>query len=318
MAVVQAEVFRSLATALEAGQSLEVVLSSPPTRSAWPAPLREALVSASGHGRVGEALVEAGLLDEGAAAIVDAGILGGFVPAALRQVAELLDERRRRRRRLALVMAYPLSVLVAACVVLPLPMLVTGGVAAWAGVAVPGVVCVVAIVVVLFVVVPALPPRRQAWLRDLWARVPVVGVLVVDDARAMALGVLSRVVSAGLSWRIALPVAARASGLSRLGAQAPRALAVVDAGGTLVAALAASSLVTEAEQGLVAVAEQTGTLPERLSVLSHELTERSRRRFLAIAAVVGTGVFIVVAAVIAVQIVKGFAASFEALDAMTR
>jgi general secretion pathway protein F len=316
--VVSAPTFRALATALEAGQSLEAVLSSPATQSAWPEPLRAALLVACRHGRVGEALVEAGVLDDGAAAIVDAGVMGGFVPEAFRQVADLLEERRRRRRQLLMATAYPAFLWLAACVLVPLPRIVSGGVLAWAAIAVPGVVVVVGVFLTIFVVLPRLPPTRQASVRGLWARAPLVGSLVVDDARGSALAALSRLAAAGLSWRLALPLSARASGLATIADQGTRAVAVVDAGGTLSAALVASELIRGSEQALVAVAEQTGSLPERLLSISSELAERSRRRALVVAGAVAVVVGIVVAVVVGVQIVRGFVGTFETLDAITR
>jgi type II secretory pathway component PulF len=316
MASLPPHAWRTLATALDAGLTLEAVLAT--SSSTWPAPLVQALRRGARSGRPGEALHRAGLVDDGAAALMDAGAQGGFLPAALRTVADLVEEAQQRRRRLLLAMAYPVRVSCAAFVLLPLPAIVTGGVGAWARVALPGLGVVVGVMVLMFVVLPRQPASTRQRLRALLARVPGPGALVVDDARATALSVLARLLSAGMSPGLALPLAARSSGLPVIAARGDNAVATIGGGGTLVAALGVLGLLDDEARALLSVHETTGTLDSGLAALARQLQERSRRRFLVLAGAIAVGVGVVVAVGVGVQIVQGFVGYVDTIDAITR
>jgi len=316
MAPVSAPVWRTLATALDAGMGLEAVLATP--SSTWPPPLVAGLRRGARTGRPGEALRQAGLLDDGAAALLDAGAQGGFLPSALRGVADLIEEAQQRRRRLLLAVAYPAAVLICACVLLPLPAIVTGGVGAWAETALPGLGAVVGVLTLVFVVVPRLPPTTQQSLRALLARVPLAGGLVLDDARATGLGVLARLLSAGMSVDVALPLAARGSGLPTIAARGDDGVARLTQGATLVDALDTLGLIDASERGLLAVAETSGRLDVALADAARRLQERARGRFLVLAGGIAVVVGIGVAILVGVQIVRGFVGYVDTIDAITR
>lgn len=316
MALLPPHTWRTLATALDAGVTLEAVLTT--SSSTWPAPLVQALRRGARSGRPGEALRQAELVDDGAAALIDAGAQGGFLPAALRTVADLVEEAQQRRRRLLLAMAYPVLVLCAAFVLLPLPAIVTGGVGAWARVALPGLVVIVGVMALVFVVLPRQPASTRQRLRALLARVPGPGTLIVDDARATALSVLARLLSAGMSVGLALPLSARASGLPVMAAGGDDAVAVLTGGGTMVQALVGLGVLDAEGQALLSVHETTGTLDSGLAGYARQLQARSRRRFLVLAGGIAVGVGVVVAVGVGVQIVRGFVGYVDTIDAITR
>jgi type II secretory pathway component PulF len=217
-----------------------------------------------------------------------------------------------------LAVIYPVLVLCAAFVLLPLPAIVSGGIGAWARVALPGLSVIVGAMLVVFVIVPRLAPTTRQRLRGLWAGVPVIGGIVVDDARATALSVLARLVSAGMSVGLALPLAARASGLPDVAARGDDAVAVLSRGGTLVQALAMLGLLDDEGRALLTVHETTGTLDAGLSAHASRLQERSRRRFLVIAGAIAAVVGAVVAVAVGVQIVRGFLGYVDTIDTITR
>jgi general secretion pathway protein F len=322
MTTIAPQVWRTLATAVDAGMGLEAVLasssSSSASSSAWPGPLVQALRRGARSGHPGAALLQAGLVDDGAAALLDAGARGGFLPAALRAVADLVEEGQQRRRRLLLAVIYPVLVVCAAFVLLPLPGIVTGGIGAWARVALPGLFTVVGTMLVVFVVVPRLAPTTRQRLRGLWVGVPAIGGIVIDDARATALSVLARLLSAGMSPGLALPLSARASGLSDVAARGDDAVAVLSRGGTLVQALTMLDLLDDEGRALLMVNETTGTLDAGLAAHASRLQERSRRRFLVVAGVIAAAVGAVVAVAVGVQIVRGFLGYVDTIDAITR
>lgn len=316
MTTIAPPVWRTLATALDAGMGLEALLAS--SSSAWPSPLVQALRHGARGGHPGAALLQAGLVDDGAAALLDAAAQGGFLPAALRTVADLGEEAEQRRRRLLLAVIYPALVLAAAFALLPLPAVVTGGVGAWARVAVPGLLAIGGALLGVFVVVPRLTPTTQQRLRGLLARVPGVGGLVLDDARATALTVLSRLLSAGMSVALAVPLSARASGLASMASGGEVAVAVMARGGTLVDALASLGLVDGEGRALLMVHETTGTLDAGLAAYAAQLQERSRGRFLLLVGVLAITVGVLVAVAVGAQIVRGFLGYVDTIDAITR
>lgn len=312
--------WRTLAIALDAGMGLEAMLAtlSSSSSSAWPAPLVQALRRGARSGRPGEALRQADLIDDGAAALLDAGAQGGFLPAALRTVADLVEEGQQRRRRLLLAVVYPVLVLCAAFVLLPLPAVVTGGVGAWVRIALPGLFLVVGVMVLVFVVLPRQPASTRQRLRGLLARVPGVGALVLDDTRATAVSVLARLLSAGMTPGLALPLSARSSGLPDVAARGDDAVAVLSRGGTLVEALTTLGLLDDEGRALLSVHELTGTLDTGLAAFGRQLQERARRRFLMLAGVIAVGISVIVAVGVGVQIVRGFVGSVDTIDAITR
>jgi len=309
---------RSLADALDAGMSLRLLADDPTLGKAWPAPVRSALQkNAAGQASLGTALLDAEALDDGAAAIIDAGEAGGFVARALRLAADGIAAARSRRRRALLAIAYPAFLVAAGAIILPLPLLFSDGLSAWVKIVLPVEVALAAALGLVFVVVPRLPRGVRQQLREALTRVPFVGVIAVEDARAAGLDILGALLGAGASLTSSLPAAVRATGLPARFSLA-RAEGVVHRGGTLAEALAQGGLVDDGRAGLLAIAERTGTLDKTLPLLAKEAGEIARRRFTALLGLFGLACFFAVAAVIGISAVRGMGAYVDAIDNAAR
>ncbi len=305
---------RSLATALDAGMSLEAFVADPRLRATLPDDVARCLRASLRDGGLGQKLGAGAFVDDAGAAIIDAGVDGGFLPKALRAVADHADEKTKRRRRALMALAYPGAVALAAVVVLPLPSIVAGGVSAWAKSALPGVVAIVGFFVAVFVAFPRLSPRTQAALARVLAKVPVVGNVVVDDGRAAFADTMARLLGAGVSVGLALPRAITASGLA---IDSDGVVDVIRRGGTFTEALHHSGAFEPESLAMLAVAEQTGTLDQALAALSTSTRDRARRRFMAVAAVVGVVVGVGVAIAVGAAIISGYVGYFETIERAT-
>ncbi len=312
-----AVVLRAVADALEAGMPPQALVDDPALAGALPPRARAALrASLRSGGSFAEALERGGAVDKAGGAVVAAGERGGFLPRALRLVADDIAEAAARRRRGLLALAYPAFLVVMASVILPLPALVTGGLSAYVARAAPGVVAVAAALFVGLVVLPRLPGGAKAALENALARVPLYGPLVVDTARASCLEALGRLVAAGVPVTLALPTAVAAGGLSSF--RAGDASQTVAAGGTLAQALSAGGVVDERIAARVALAERTGTLDRALPTLAAEARSRARARFIALFAALGLLCFFAIAAAIGAAAVHSTQSYFDAIDAATK
>lgn len=274
-------------------------LHDPTLASSLPPAFRPALRAQS----LGEALRKSGVLDEGGAAIVVAGERAGFLPRSLRLAADAIESARKRRTRALFALAYPAFLVVAAGCILPLPLLFTagagGGTAAYLKTAAPFIVVTIALFVAAFTLGPRLPV----------ARVPIIGMVVVEDARAACLEILGALIAAGAPMSVALPASLQASGLFK---QATLA------GETLTDTLRARNVVDDARAGRLAIAEKTGTLDKALPALAKESRERAQSRFTALAVVMGLVCFGAVAVGIGASIVRGAGSYLQQIEDATK
>lgn len=309
---------QALAQALDAGMSVHQLVHDQAAAALLPTREREAtrLALARG-GSLAEGLARAGLVDDAGAAVIGAGERGGFLPAALRAVAADVEERRRRRRRLVLALAYPALLVMLASVILPLPIVVTEGVAAYLASAAPGVAAVVVALLLGGVVAPRLPTRWRSLAVGALARMPLVGGVILDDARAAALELLGRLIAAGVPARGALASALGASVLPRVRAHVTHAERALDGGRALADVLFDATVVDESLGARVALAERTGDLDSALPALARELRERAARRVVALTVAAGLLAFLVVAVGIGRALVAQAQATYDAIDRAT-
>lgn len=310
---------RSLAEALEAGVSLRALAEDPALSAAWPPRVRSALrKNAAAACSLGDALRDTRALDDGPAAIVDAGERGGFLPKALRLAADAVAAASARRRRAFLALAYPAFLVAAAGAILPLPLAFTSGPAAYLDAAAPFEGSVALALVIAFLVLPRLPTAMRARLDGLFSGIPIVGTIVVEDARAACFEILGALLGAGASLTSSLPAAVRAAGLSSWRFGLGRAETVLSRGGTLAEALAAGGFVDDARAGRISVAERSGTLDRALPALAQEAHEIARRRFTALAAAGGLACFLAVAAAVGLAMVRGLQSYVDAVEDVTK
>jgi type II secretory pathway component PulF len=301
-----APALRALADALEAGLSLRQLVDDRALASVFPARARASLKSLDS---VARALFESGVVDEAGRAILEAGEQGGSMPRALRLVADDMSESSARKRRALAALAYPAFLVVAASLILPLPALVTGGVHAYLARSLPGLAAIGALAIV-FRLVPG--------LTNVLARVPVIGAVVVDNARASCFDVLGRLLGAGVPALRALPSAIAAGALTSW--RASSATDALGRGAALTDALVAAGVVDadSALAGRIAIGERTGKLDATFPLLAGEARDRSRRRFMALTAVAGVACFLAIALAIGSAVVGQTRDYFHAIDSATQ
>ena len=159
-----------------------------------------------------------------------------------------------------------------------------------------------------FVVLPRLPRTTRQQITAALIRVPVIGTIVVEDARAACFDVLGALLGAGASMPSSLAAAVRAADLPS-SAQGRfslwRTQQVLERGSTLAEALVAGGFVDDVRAARVALAERTGTLERTLPLLAKDASDAASRRFTTLLAVVGTSSFLAVAGLVGLFAVRG-------------
>lgn len=292
-----AEAGLSLAAALEGEAALPL-----------PAPVVAALRAGLREGEpLSGLLAGLGLVDEAGAALLEAGERLGGIPAALRRLAQRLSEQEAARRAFLGSLLRPAGLLLAAGVILPLPLLFTAGTGAYLARALPLVALVAVAALLLLGVWPRLPPDAAPRRRLLQAGLALPGLRAPLHHAAWATfaEVLGATLGAGLPARESLQLAARATPHPEFRAAAGELAARLDGGATLAEATA-PLLLPRAFVAQLAAAEQSGSLDLALARLAAGHREEERRTTAQATAVAGGAIFACVAAVAALSIVQGF------------
>lgn len=319
----------ALATALEAGLPLSAAADSTFSAS-LPRPLAAAVEKAAADGRpLSEPLAASGLFLPHDIALLQASEQRGRPDEGLRVLSENVARRVDGRRALLAGMAYPLLLIALSGVILPLPMVVTCGVAGYAARAIWLPLLVGAGVFIFAWWLPGLPvtdPRRR-WPGKVLTRLPGArGAVRVRD-RARFARVLGRSLEAGLGVDPCLTAACAAVDDPAIRRMRAPTLARLRHGATLAEALAqrdprgadgdlrTSSPFDPAFIAVVAQGEVTGTLPTGLDRLATDLEQRAdralRRTVLVLLGVVYAGVVLY----IGWSIISGFVGVVDTIDA---
>ncbi len=313
-----ARLLRDVAEALRAGLPLQSYLTSPTTTLTMPTHQRELLHATIESGAsMTTAFHRLGVLTAVELSLLGAGEKSGNFDAALDAAADGIERRRKARLDTLKGLAYPLLMLAAAGCILPLPLVVTGGVAAYLSKAVwlPLVVGL-ALVFAVFVV-PRLRPGSplRSVPRAVMYRVPVVGASLRRGGHARFAQTLSSCIAAGLGMHEALAAAISAADVPDIAARSDEILETLHRGGTLTEAVQASRAFHPRFIARVAQAEATGRLPETLEELAaaEEAVATRMVRGLVIASI-GL-VFLSVVVVIAIGIITGFQGYLGSIDA---
>ncbi len=306
--------FICAAQALEAGLSLSQFVDGP-ALGGFPAPLRGHLKSAlDGGATFSDALAEAQITSRPDTALLAAGETQGKLAGALTTLAMRYEATRKARRRMLMLLLYPTVLFVASNVILPLPTAVTEGVGAYLSTAVPPVLAVALIYVFAALVIPRLPPRALAPVRDALGYVPPISFILLARARATFAETLAAGVSAGLSMRLAVQLAADAAGHKKITPKADEVVSAIEDGATLADALRATGFYAETDLALIGHGEIVGKLDEVLPRVQAEHAQKARA--LTTAVIIGTSVVVLTAVVvtIAIAIIDGFSAYFGAMN----
>lgn len=251
---------------------------------------------------------ESGLFMKHELALLEAGEQTGSLDAAIQDIAAGVRRRIEERRVLIGGAIYPTLLIVAACVILPLPMVVTHGVGAylsrviWA----PLGVSILAFFVLAYLPRLPAPDPRRAWPIAVGQRLPVARHAVARRAEASFAFTLGRGIEAGLSVDRSVELAGMAAGTRRMSKAASVARSRIRSGSTLADALHHAGVFTDIFIGQVAQGEATGTLDRVLEIYARDAFEDAARILRRFSKTVMGLFYMVVVVVVAWQIIQGF------------
>lgn len=263
---------------------------------------------------VASVLREIGVVDAVGEAFVVAGETTGRLPEVLRILASRVAEKRRDRGRLFLALLYPAFLLLAAIVVLPLPLAFRSGLKAYLLVVLPALLVCGGAAVLALVVLPALPPESapRRGLMRIGLALPVVGSAIRNGAIATFLEVLGACARSGLEVRSSLRLAADAAAVLPAFAS-PGALRRLDSGGTLAESLSAYGVIPVATLASVGQGELSGTLDRVLPFVAEELRSRSKVQIVIAVVAVGALSLLAVGGTIVWSIFEGWNAYLRSI-----
>ncbi|MEI7893752.1 MAG: type II secretion system F family protein [Myxococcales bacterium] len=255
----------------------------------------------------------AGLLDKSCVAFLRAAEDSGGLPATLRQVALILEERRRDRNAFLGSLVYPGVLVVTALLVLPLPVAVAEGLGAYAVRVVPGLLVVLATAFGLVIVLPRVPldsPAGQV-LASIRGALPFLGAAMWDTALGIFAAVLGEALRSGLPVRRALALAAEAAPHRVFTGTAPMLVARIDRGSTLAEAIGQIGKIPRSFLAQVGQGELTGTLDQVLPRLAREHKDRARRSQVLALGAFAALLFVLIGGLLAYSIISSWAQLFE-------
>lgn len=253
---------RSVKSGLALDRALELSASpkDPPAVAAGLASLRDEV-------RGGRPLVEQApqleaVLGTTGAAVVAAGERAGKLEESLKAAAAHVEDQITLRRTMALALAYPALVGLAALVLMPVPTLVSKGIgAAILGYYLPAFV----ILGGLFFGIRALLHKAAAPGGDAWEarldKVPLVGGFLEARRATRFFATLAAILDAGLGPTAAFDSACRAAGSARLESARAQGCRDLDAGTPLSKMLPHPGPLGTEDIRQVAIGEESGALP---------------------------------------------------------
>jgi type II secretory pathway component PulF len=313
-----------IATTLEAGATLQALGRGEALRSLPKAIAERVWMDADLGVPLSQTLAALELLDPGALALIRAKETQGALPAALRQVAQRLAQRRARRQQLLLALAYPVGLLLIASTLSPLPLLFTRGVGPFLVQAAPIWLLVLALAAFFLLLYPRLaqshPVRR--WLWRLTTAIPVGRTAALQSAMATFADVLGAALGAGIPVREAIRQACEAPTHPCFAGGACRILLELDTGATLRQALQSGTPLPPADLDSLSVAEQTGTLDTALARIAQDHDQRARHALFVGLGILTALAIVAVAGLLAWQIVAGWSTLWrdqsQLIDSLSR
>ncbi len=305
----------SLAQALEAGLSPHQFAQGPLAATLTPALAQKLQLSTQAGEALSQTLSEAGVLHPSGTALLRAAEAQGKLPGALRALARKLEAQRQARYKLTLGLLYPGLLLISAILVQNLGTLVLVGPAAYAQAVLGPLLGIGLVAVFLFYGLPRLDPRGRvsSALKPMFALMPPLGRILWHSAIADFASALGDCITAGLSVREALSLAAEASGHRGMIQRSPQALAALDQGAQLAEALAALGALNAEDRALIGHGELVGKLDEVLpKIAAHHHARAKTLTTIAIVVTITLSVAIVFGGMIH-QITSGWSRYFNSL-----
>lgn len=268
-----------------------------------------------GGSTLAEAMASRREIPEVQAAMVDAAERSGSLVSVLGRLVERMDQQRQTLAEFTSQAAYPLVLLTAAVVLLPLTLLVSGNF--WNYLLIQ-VLFFVPVLLIVFLVLKG--PRLFGSGSPVGAsyehrvlRLPVIGSVVARFVLGKVFGLLGMLLEAGLSLNEAIPLAARTAGWKRLEADVLAIESEVRSGKTATEALESIEVFAAQPEWIarVAVGEKAGTLDRSFRELGANLDESGRslvKRYLRALPVIVTllvGLLLLYAGLKVVRIISG-------------
>ncbi|MEM7681302.1 MAG: type II secretion system F family protein [Planctomycetota bacterium] len=271
-------------------------------------------------------------------AMVQAGEAGGFLPAVLRQIAELMTRERELRSRVSSAMIYPAVLAVVAAGVVTfllswfiprfseifddfgreLPLLTRIVQGASDGVRGYGVFIAIALVLGVIAGKRAVASAEGRRVRDrLLAAAPAVGPVIRQFAQIRFLRMLGRLIGAGVPLLTALRVARQAVGNQLLADTLEDAVERVSDGEPLAKSLGiCASLFPGDVVEMIGVAEESGRLETELVRMADEAEGELDRKLRSLVAFAEVGVLFAMSALIGVIVVGMLLPVFDLWEAV--
>jgi len=240
---------------------------------------------------------------------VDAGEQSGTLERTLHELSRYYEFQQRIWRHFLGQIFLPVMQYVAAVAVVALTMYILGFVAGeppWS----PGTVLLVGygapvgLVALYEVLVHGFGATRLC--HEAILRIPVVGKVMEALALSRFSLVLYLMYEAGAPIMEGLRRAFEGTGNGAFAARAPKAVRTVQQAGSLTEAISSTGLFPQQYTDIMAVAEQSGKVSERLDWMARHYGERAEASMAALAAVIARLVWVVVAVVIISFIFKMF------------
>lgn len=310
----------AIGTALEAGVSLDRLVTDPVVSRTLPSRLVQPMASALERGgSAAEGFAASGLLRRHEVALLAAGEQSGSLVDGLRAVTEGVRRRVEGRRVLLGSLGYPMLLIVASGVILPLPVIVTEGVLAYLARAVwlPLIATVLGLVFGYWMPrLPATDPRREL-PRRVGRVLPFVRPAMRHADAATFLGVLGQCVSAGLGMDDSLDAAASAVDDPAMRRAGATIRARIHAGARLAEAFDAARAFPPDAVAIIAQGELTGTLDQALGRAAEQEGERGRRQLRRVLLGFVGVVYALVVLFIGWRIVSGFVDVISTIEQAT-
>lgn len=271
-------------------------------------------------------------------AMIRAGEAGGFLDVALKQIADFVTRERELKGKVGAALIYPclLAVVATAVVVFLLAWFIPRFSAIFEefGQSLPMLTLVIqaasdvvrsyGLFVVIALAVAALAARqamktdkgRRAWDRYL-LRLPAVGTVAARFALVRFSRMLGTLLGAGVPLIASLRVAKQAVGNQTLTDALDEAIADVQEGGSLSRSLSrCESLFPPSVIEMVAVAEESGRLPEELVRMSQEFEEDLDRRLRVLVSLAEPLLLLVMATLVGLIVIGMLLPVFDLWDAV--
>jgi type II secretory pathway component PulF len=153
--------------------------------------------------------------------------------------------------------------------------------------------------------------RIREILDEIIIRLPVIGKLARGSALARVMRALANLNNAGIEPVRAARQAIQTAGNTSIAWRLTGALTILERGGTFTDFFSFAGVLPPLQLGMVAVGEETGTLPDSLERMVIRMEEDNRRHLTTTIKTIGILAYVIAAAVVALTVLKFYAGYFS-------